>query len=83
MQTAHVEIDEKGISELQHLCKLDAGYNSRITNVNHLRELRELKADGACGIDQAGLSELQHLRKLSAHDNSRLTNIVVDSYMVH
>ena len=66
-------IQQKKFNKLQ---KLNAGYNSKITNVNHLRNtLTELDCRWDCGIDQMGISDLLKLQKLNATNNVRITDV--------
>ena len=55
-------IDDQGIKGL-NLEKLDANYNSKITNVNFMTKLKELYDEDDCGIDDQGIKGL-NLEKL-------------------
>ena len=57
-------INQKGINELRKLEKLNARNNSKITDVNYLKNsLIKLYCRGDCGIDQKGINELIKLEK--------------------
>lgn len=58
-----------------HIIKLNAGNNSKITDVNNLIYLQILIATNKCGIDNAGISKLRNLTKLSIRGNKKITNI--------
>ena len=71
-------IDQKGISNLKVLQKLNADNNSKITDVNHLQyTLTELNCRWDCGIDQKGISYLKALQKLDACGNYKITNVSI------
>src|SRR5205807_10203704 len=53
---------------------LDANYNPKITNINHMTNLKKLCAKGSCGINDNGIQNL-NLIELNAHDNSKITNV--------
>ena len=53
---------------------LDASYNSKITNVNHMTKLQILDIHGMCGIDNNGIKHL-NLIELGAFNNRKITNI--------
>ena len=48
-------INDKGISKL-NLTELNASDNNKITNVNHMTNLKILYARRNCGIDNEGIS---------------------------
>ena len=48
------------------LHKLNANYNKKITDVNHMQQLEELYASYNCGIDNNGIKQLTRLKKLDA-----------------
>ena len=50
-------INDKGISKL-NLIELNASRNNKITNVNHMSNLKKLNARWDCGIDDEGISKL-------------------------
>jgi len=57
------------------ITKLNAGYNMKITDVNHLTKLEVLNAVGQfCGIDNAGITNLD-LRELNIDCNQKITKI--------
>src|SRR5208282_252192 len=59
-----------------HATKLNAGKNSKITNVNHLINLRRLDAWGfESSIDNNGLSNLTNLIDLHIDYNEKIINI--------
>jgi len=64
-------IDDNGIGN-NNLEKLDASYNQKITNVNHMTKLKKLEAYGDCGIDDDGIKNL-NLEILCANYNVRIT----------
>ena len=52
-----------------NLVELNASHNSKITNVNHMTNLKKLDAGGSdCGINDAGIKNL-NLVELHAWDN--------------
>jgi len=48
-------IDDKGIKNV-NLVYLFVDDNPKITNVNHMKDLKSLHASGYCGIDDYGIS---------------------------
>jgi len=57
-----------------NLEKLDAAFNSKITNVNHLTKLEILDAFGInCGINDAGLVQCVNLKSLNVSYNRKIT----------
>ena len=54
--------------------KLNASYNSKITNVNYMTKLQVLHAGNDCGIDDNGIKDL-NLIELNAFNNSKITNV--------
>src|SRR5690606_39536294 len=61
----------EGISKL-NLIELYAYNNKKITNVNHMTDLKKLDASDGCGIDDEGISKL-NLIELYATDNDKIT----------
>src|SRR5690606_39417173 len=55
-----------------HLISLNLSYNSQITNVNHMINLKKLDASYDCGIDNKGISKL-NLIKLDVSYNKKIT----------
>jgi hypothetical protein len=54
---------------------LDASYNHKINNINHLINLEILYASGnTCGIDNDGIKNI-NLIELYAYNNSKITNV--------
>ena len=49
--------------------------NSKITNINHMTKLKELVAQGSCGINDEGINNLNNIEILYVGDNSKITNI--------
>src|SRR5439155_22599640 len=64
---------DQGIVNI-NLQELNAGYNSEITNVNHMSKLIILDASGKCGIDDRGIINV-NLQELHAQDNPKITNV--------
>ena len=61
--------------KFRNIEKLNVCHNSKIINVNHIKEtLKVLKCGYNCGIDQAGIFELK-LTKFDATNNSKIKNI--------
>ena len=52
---------------------LDAYGNPKITNVNHLINLKILNANGNCGINDNGIKNLISLEHLYANYNPKIT----------
>ena len=46
----------------------------KITNINHMRNLKKLIAFGDCGIDDNGIKNL-NLIELYSHNNPKITNV--------
>ena len=63
------------LRQYQDITKLDASDNSRITNVNHFKQLMHLDASGKCGIDQDGIAEPFNLVGLNVTENSNITSL--------
>lgn len=69
-------IIDKGISSLTNLTDLNVNWNSRITDVNSLMNLRTLRCSGrSCGIGNTGIKSLTNLTNLYCCNNSRITDI--------
>ena len=76
-------IDQYGISEVTQLIKLNAMCNSKITSVNHLKNLTDLNASCClgsydsckCGISQTGINELKNLVKLDVTNNKLIIDV--------
>lgn len=67
---------QNGFSNLMQLEKLDASSNTKIYDVNHLKDsLIELNCGFDCGIDQKGISELKKLKKLITYFNNKITDV--------
>src|SRR6202012_3029865 len=62
-------------SKYKYVTKLDASDNEKIKNVSQMAStLKNLCADGNCGIDQNGIKDL-HLTELYAYDNEKIKNV--------
>ncbi len=68
-------IDQEGIQNVKTLRKLNASYNTKIKDVNHMCVLEELVATSNCGIDQKGIKNVTTLRKLNILDNYEIKDI--------
>ena len=55
-----------------HLISLNLSYNSQITNVNHMKNLKILDAGWYCGINDEGISKL-NLIELHVSYNNKIT----------
>jgi len=66
-------IGDDGIKDI-NLEKLEASCNQKISNVNHMTNLKELLARNDCGIDDRGIINI-NLEKLDADCNPRITNV--------
>lgn len=76
LNTQSSQINQKGIDKLKYVRILFADrHNARITNVNHLQDLRILYATHQSGIDQAGIADLRKLIILYARSNSKITSV--------
>jgi len=53
---------------------LDANRNKKITNVNHMKNLKELYASGECGIGDGGIKDCD-LVILEAFCNNKITKV--------
>jgi len=73
--TAECGIDQKSIQNLMNLRKLNAHYNRKIKDVNHMTKLEELDASEHCGIGQKGIQNITELRKLNVYNNSWITDL--------
>lgn len=62
------------IDKYLYLEKLDISSNININKINHLVNLKILKANGTCGIDNDGIN-LKNLKKLSLKNNETISNI--------
>ena len=57
--------------------KLDASYNRKITNVNHLAKLEILNASWNYGINDAGIMQCVNLKTLNAFKNPKITKKLI------
>ena len=57
-----------------NLIELDASFNKFIYCVNHMQNLKILRAVGTCGIDQNGIKDV-NLIELHAHYNPKIINV--------
>ena len=60
------------------MCKqlyLNVSNNSKITNVNHIINLKILCARQNCGIDNNGIKNIINLEELNVNRNPKITNI--------
>ena len=57
-----------------NLEKLDATHNKKITNVNHMTNLKDLDASGNCGIDNDGIKNINP-EKLNIEYNGKITDV--------
>jgi hypothetical protein len=74
--TSQCGIIDKGISALTNLTELNVNWNSRITDVRSLINLRTLHCGGrSCGIGNSSTRFLTNLTNLYACNNSRITDI--------
>ena len=69
----HCKIDDECIRNI-NLEKLIAYDNPKITNVNHMTNLKELNAGGNCGINNEGISCV-NLEVFDASFNRKITNV--------
>ena len=68
-------VGDDGVKGLVGLTDLDAGWNARIRNVNHMTGLQILDARLTCGINNNGLKELVNLRELNLDDNRNVSDV--------
>ena len=54
--------------------KLNANYNTEITDVSFMKNLTELYGNGNCGINEKGIKGLS-LVKLDVYSNTKITNV--------
>jgi len=66
-------IENTGLSRLTNLTELNMKNNRKITNINHMINLRTLDATGNCKIKNSGLSRLTNLTKLNIDGNKNIT----------
>ena len=66
-----LEFSEIPVHQL-NLVKLNACSNSKITNVNHMSNLKKLYAEHGCGINDDGIKYL-NLSILHAETNPKIT----------
>ena len=70
-------VGNKGLSELTNIIELYASGNNKVTDINHLKNLKILHANGeSCGITDLGISSLHNLIELSAIENIKITKII-------
>ena len=55
--------------------ELDASYNKKIKNVNHLTKLKILDCSRNCGIDQEGIKDVQLIEELYTNNNKKIINV--------
>ena len=60
-------------SIFEKVMDLNASYNSKITNVSHMKSLQILCASGNCGINQEGIKGL-NLIQFYASYNSKISH---------
>jgi hypothetical protein len=65
-------IDQAGIQNVTLLESLDVSYNSKITDVNHLKKLNDLRVRGTCGVNQKGIQELTSLKSFCSEWNKKI-----------
>ena len=58
-----------------YVIKLDVCWNSKVKNVNHMKNLRILNAGCDCGIDDMSLVQLVNLTQLDVRDNNKVKNV--------
>ena len=68
------KLSDKILVNYNKLRYLNAKYNEKITNVNHMTNLQILDASWECGIDDNGIKNL-NLIKLNASDNPKITDV--------
>ena len=56
-----------------YVIKLNVNNNRKITNVNHMKNLRILYAGSDCGINNHGIQHLVNLTKLNSYGNNKIT----------
>ena len=57
-------LENKFIKNL-NLIELDASYNKKITNVNHMTKLQKLYANSNCGLNDEGIKDLNLIELLN------------------
>ncbi len=68
-------VKQEGISKLKLIKILNANFNDKITDVNHLENLEELHATDECGVTQEGISKLSQIKILNAMNNNKITDV--------
>jgi hypothetical protein len=63
------------IMGLTNLTELNIIGNEKITNINHLINLRTLNAGWQCGLDNIGIMGLTNLTELNVTGNEKITNV--------
>ena len=69
-----VKLDDKNLLDYKFAKKLDARHGRKITNVNHMINLKILDASGDCGINDNGIKNI-NLEKLYVSYNHKITNV--------
>jgi hypothetical protein len=68
-------VNNRSISSLTNLTKLNVFGNKNITDINHLTNLQVLNASDNCGITDMGFKSLTNLTKLNINYNNKITDI--------
>lgn len=58
-----------------YVIKLTVFHNSRVINVNHMKNLRMLNIGFYCGVNDSGISQLVNLTELYVCNNPEVKNI--------
>ena len=66
-------IDNIGLKCLFNLTSLDASRNEKITDINHLTNLKILFSLDDCGIGDDGIKLLKNLQFVSTNKKSKIT----------
>jgi len=70
-----IKLSDEILKKYNDIEFLDAEINPKITNVNHIINLKKLDTFYECGINDNGIKNLINLEYLNANNNSKITNV--------
>ena len=70
-----IKLSDEILKKYNDIEFLDASKNPKITNVNHIINLKKLDTFYECGINDNGIKNLINLEYLDASDNPKITNV--------
>ena len=69
-------IDQKGISKLKYIKKLDCGDNPYINDISHIAHIIEdLDCSGDCGLKQHNILGLKKIEKINCESNGEIVDV--------